>query len=941
MAYLKLAAVALIIIAFTVILYLIDKKTKFHDLSYTTKQIVFGIIYGGLAAMATHLGVPIDGAVINVRDAAPLTAALVFGAPAGIISGIIGGLERFFAVYWGAGAYTRVACSIATFLAGLGGAALRKFMFDNKKAAWYYGLSTGLVMEVLHMLLIFITKMNDVSTAFYFVKKCTAPMMLSNGLTVMLALTAVAVIGKEKSVFPKDHKKLSATFQRWLMACVIIAFLVTSEFTNVLQTKLSSGDTEQILSLNISDVKADIKDASDENLLNITNGVAEDIDSAVSVDDDYLRALAAQNKNDVSEINIVDANGIITASTNDAYVGFDMKSGAQSKAFMVLTKGTEEYVQSYQPTANDASVYMKYAGVALSSGGYVQVGYNAERFQKDIDSQVSGLTANRHIGKSGGIIIADADRTIVSDNSGRTGKKLELSGLDTAKENVCYKGKRSGAEYYVMYTMSEGYYIIGYMPASDADMTRNVSVYVMIFMEVCVFAAIFILIYFLVKKLVVENIRKINNDLAQITGGNLDVSVDVRSNVEFASLSDDINSTVDTLKHYIDEAAARIDKELEFAREIQLSALPSVYPPYPERKDIDLFAAMYTAKEVGGDFYDHFFIGHDKMVLVIADVSGKGIPASLFMMKSKTLIKSLAETRTLTPSQIFDGANSELCNGNDAQMFVTAWIGIYDIKAGTLTCSNAGHEYPAIRHKDGSFEFVRDKHGLVLAAMESSRYREYELPLAPGDTIFVYTDGVTEATNTQNELFSEDRLLKALNEVPDSGAETIITHVKQRIDEFAGDADQFDDITMLCLKVNETQGDDELTVDATLENLDTVQEFIEKKLTDEGCPKKTAIQISIAVEEIYVNIAHYAYAPGTGSATVRAYICDDPHGIVIRFYDRGVPFDPLAKPDADTTLSADEREIGGLGILMVKKSMDEVTYEYKDGENILTLRKNF
>lgn len=279
------------------------------------------------------------------------------------------------------------------------------------------------------------------------------------------------------------------------------------------------------------------------------------------------------------------------------------------------------------------------------------------------------------------------------------------------------------------------------------------------------------------------------------------MTVDVRSNEEFASLSDDINTTVDTLKCYIDEAAARIDKEQEFARKIQHAALPSVFPPYPKREDFSIYASMDAAKEVGGDFYDFYMLGEDKLAFLVADVSGKGIPAAMFMMTAKTLIKGFAETG-LEVNEVFTQSNAKLCEGNEADMFVTAWMGILDLKTGVLSYANAGHNPPALRSRDGDYAFVRSRPNLILAGMDGVQYRKHELQLRPGDELYLYTDGVTEAQNLSNELFGEQRLLSSLNEAKGMSVEEICKKVKADVDIFAGAADQFDDITMLSIKWN-------------------------------------------------------------------------------------------------------------------------------------------
>ena len=220
--------------------------------------------------------------------------------------------------------------------------------------------------------------------------------------------------------------------------------------------------------------------------------------------------------------------------------------------------------------------------------------------------------------------------------------------------------------------------------------------------------------------------------------------------------------------------------------------------------------------------------------------------------------------------------------------------------------------------------------------------KEYTLQMNPGDRLFVYTDGVPEATNAANELYGTDRMLAALNADPDAAPKTLLENVRRSIDGFVGDAPQFDDITMLGFAYVGAEKTDakELTLDATVENLEQVLAFVDGELEAMDCPMKTQMQLDIAVEELFVNIAHYAYAPNTGSATVRVETGSEPKRVSITFLDSGVPYDPLAKPDPDVTLSAEERQIGGLGIYMVKKSMDDMTYVYRDGQNVLTITKN-
>ena len=351
---------------------------------------------------------------------------------------------------------------------------------------------------------------------------------------------------------------------------------------------------------------------------------------------------------------------------------------------------------------------------------------------------------------------------------------------------------------------------------------------------------------------------------------------------------------------------------------------------------------MTPAKEVGGDFYDFFLVDEDHIALVMADVSGKGVPAALFMVIAKTLIKNHAQSGE-SPAEILERVNEQLCEGNEAEVFVTVWHAIIEISTGKGLAANAGHVHPALRRADGKYELAVYRHSIAVAAMEGVRFKEHEFKLEPGDSLFVYTDGVPEAADSKPELFGNERMLAALNRDPAASPRDLLANVRGEIDSFVGDAAQFDDITMLCFRyfgVREEAPRDEITLDAADGNLYTVQDFIGERLDKYGCGAKARIQIEVATEELFLNIAHYAYAPETGKVTVGFAHKECPSRAVITFADSGTPYDPLARPDPDTTLSAEERPIGGLGILMAKKSADAISYEYKDGKNVLTFEKD-
>ena len=423
-----------------------------------------------------------------------------------------------------------------------------------------------------------------------------------------------------------------------------------------------------------------------------------------------------------------------------------------------------------------------------------------------------------------------------------------------------------------------------------------------------------------------------------------------RTDDEIQILAEAFSALTKRTQDYIGEIISitaekkRIGTELALATRIQADMLPNIFPAFPERPDFDIYAIMDPAKEVGGDFYDFFLIDETHLAMVMADVSGKGVPAALFMMISKILVQNYAMTGR-TPAQVLQSVNDQICANNREEMFVTVWLGILDTETGRVTAANAGHEYPVVMQTAGRFELVKDKHGFVIGGMEGIRYREYELNLTPGSRVFLYTDGVPEATDTNNNMFGTERMLDALNEVRDESPEMILKHVRKAVDSFVGNAEQFDDLTMLCLEYMGTEKMgmtyEELELPAEVDRLPELISFLEQKLEGAGCPMKARMQISVAAEEIFVNIASYAYDPGQGTARVRLAFTENPMAATVTFIDSGLPFNPLEKADPDVSLSAEERQIGGLGIYLTKKTMDDVRYAYKDGQNILTLTKNF
>ncbi len=466
--------------------------------------------------------------------------------------------------------------------------------------------------------------------------------------------------------------------------------------------------------------------------------------------------------------------------------------------------------------------------------------------------------------------------------------------------------------------------------------------------SLAVLAAFGIIYWFVMRRSFIRPLMRIRDNVTEFAQNDTVITTsldDIRTRDEIQELAESISCMEKDIVTYIDNIKTitaekeRIGAELNVATQIQADMLPRIFPPFPDRMEFDIYATMDPAKEVGGDFYDFFLVDDDHLCLVMADVSGKGVPAALFMVIAKTLIKNQAQ-QGKCPSEILYNVNNQLCEGNEAEMFVTVWLAIIELSTGRGVAANAGHEHPAIRRANGQYELVVYRHAPAVAAMENIRFREHEFELHPGDALFVYTDGVPEATDARDELFGTERMLEALNREPEADPQALLGNVREAIDGFVGDADQFDDITMLSLHYSGNAAEAaELSLEAADENLDRVIAFVDERLEALDCLPHEQMQVDVAVEELFINIAHYAYAPQTGPVTVRVETEKDPKAVSITFIDGGTPYDPLAKADPDITASVEERPIGGLGIYMVKQSMDSVDYRCQNGRNMLTIRK--
>lgn len=677
----KLIISALITAGLTILFRYLDNKGYLGKIKNGfLRQLIVGIVFGLAAIYATEFGgIALGGATMNARDAAPLCAGIYFGPVAGITAGIIGGIERYFCVYWGGGAFTQLACSLACVLAGLFSAVLRKFVFLGKRPKAYYSIILGLMCEDVHMFLVFVTNDSKLDTAFSFVKKCSMPMILSTIFALFVAFFAIEFMERGTSIFKHHKHSLLSYIQLGLLAIVIISFILTAYITVIVQIKIAEKSHAKI---------------------------------------------------------------------------------------------------------NEASL--------LSISSEVDALYSSVRFDSPIDV-ARVVCSHTTIGENGQVIAVDSDGIAVNgiflgdDYSDMINKYKPLS---------MYKCDIEGVPYYVEYIELRDFYVFTLTKVDDAIYLSSVSMCVTMLLMTLVFSTLYIMVTLEMKYIITDNMNEVNNNLEAITAGELDRTINVRRSSEFEMLSDSINAMVNHLKDLIEEAKNRIAKELEFARSVQLSSLTTEFDLSPS---VDIFARTVPAKEVGGDFYDAYMLDDTHMVILIADVSGKGIPAAMFMMRARTNIKALAQSG-IPINEVFTKVNNRLCHNNSGEMFITSWMGILDIDTGVIEYVNAGHNPPVIK-RNGTYEYLVTKRNLVLAAMEDYQYKSETLTINDTDEIFLYTDGVTEAININEELFGEERLLDDINSLGEISAEEICTHIFDSVNAYAGEGvDQFDDITMLSLR---------------------------------------------------------------------------------------------------------------------------------------------
>lgn len=724
--------------------------------------------------------------------------------------------------------------------------------------------------------------------------------------------------------------RLSTQLRLRLFLLVAVFFCLAAFILWKGETLRAEKDVAVLLRINYRDVSTGFTDRADYQLMTIARDLAERFGTAGKLAGEDVAALCAEEE--IAEIYDVDSTGTFVGGSR--LVG-EKVQGEQRAEFLILLDpdGPETLSQPDRPRTSDGKVF-KYAAARYPDGsGYLEVGWSEERFLKYLRQRAWGYTRSWHIDERGFIVFVDSSGIVTSHSDmSLAGKTLfEATGLDPAAipTGKVFRAEFDGVPMFCLAGPVRDYLAILADPVDDAFASRDRFMPRMAAVQLVIFAALFFAVSRMLRKRVTDAVHRIGETLQRIAAGDLAGRADVCTSLEFAELSGNINATVDALRTAADERMRHIDEELEHARTIQTSALPQEPPENPVFR---LAASMTPAREVGGDFYDHFRFDATRIAFLVADVSGKGITAALYMMTAKAILKNnlLAER---DPAAALAASNAELCRNNPANMFLTAWVGMLDTHTGRLDFANAGHNPPLVRRADGSVEWLLAKSGPMLAVIDGAPYRARTAELRPGDTLFLYTDGVTEAMDSRGTLFGDGRLEETLRAAPDGSPASICRFVRAAVAAFAAGAPAADDLTVLAVQQLITPSHHTKTFPATREGLAASSAFFDEVLAN--ADPALASPLHIMLDEIASNVVNYS------GATVFDVILAlaGPTSAQLTVSDNGKPYDPLAHADPDTTLTAADRPIGGLGILIVKKMADSVLYRRDGNRNILTLSK--
>jgi serine phosphatase RsbU (regulator of sigma subunit)/anti-sigma regulatory factor (Ser/Thr protein kinase) len=639
----------------------------------------------------------------------------------------------------------------------------------------------------------------------------------------------------------------------------------------------------------------------------------------------------------------------------------DREKQPQAHVFWSLLTGeAKSVVQEARQREVDTQVF-KYAGVTgVDKPRIVQVGYHATLLQEL--RQHVGLTrlVNQLVSEGSVLAIHVLDKNMRTVDYAERAQDIQLPPPTEGElANILSLAKAGGAESFL-----ESSYLKVVAPIGDegGDLKGGAilvtlptaPVQAIIREEARDAVAVSALVLLLGSAIAILGAKTISRPIADLTrmtrkiaGGDFTQRIDIRRKNEIGVLAASFNEMArrlnESIEHLKETTAAkeRIESELKIAHEIQMSMVPKIFPPFPNRREFDIFATLVPAKEVGGDFYDFFFIDEDHLLFAVGDVSGKGVPASLFMAVTKTLLKATA-TEATDPGKVLGRLNDEIYRDNESCMFVTLFCGILNVRTGEVEYSNGGHNLPYHLHNDGVSP-LKNFGGKALGIMERSSYTSGGMVLGPGEALLLYTDGVTEAMNPSETLYTGQRLEQFLASNWRSSPRRLIGDLVSDVRHFAGGAPQSDDITGLALLYLGATGQMREELKITLKNELSELARLHQALTEfgqcHGLAPKVVHDLMLALEEILTNIIAHGYTDDR-EHEITVHLSAQPGEVRVEVEDDGQPFNPLEAPEPDTAQSLEERAIGGLGIHLVRNLMDGLDYQRREGKNQLLMRKN-
>ena len=689
--------------------------------------------------------------------------------------------------------------------------------------------------------------------------------------------------------------------RRWIVFGTALAlYAALMGVARVITTRQAERSTEAQLDNAMFDYRATVAGAIDTMLGSVARQAVRELGRAEPRSMEDIEALARHL--DIDEINVVDRTGKIIASNDPHCLGVEMADNPVTAPFLALTNGSVMSVsQPFRPHAHNPAVRAKYLAVAFPGGdGFVQVGLDARHLGEMLPVILDYVFDAWALGRTGFFLCANDDTDLLVSNPSRhrdEARTLAETGFDeaaaapyevvgNADRGRTFKQRIFGETCDCRNYLFGGHRFVPVLPEREFYDTRTI------------FGAVFGVLLFLV--------------LGAAAWG-----------------TDRILRDKDRLKAFYDAEDARRRREMDIAKTIQTSALPGKVPPNPVFR---LAASMTPARDVGGDFYDHFRYDATHIAFLVADVSGKGITAALYMMTSKDILRNkLLAMRD--GAAAFDSANADLCRNNPASMFLTAWGGILDTATGRLQYVNAGHNPPLVRRADGTVEWLRGKSGPMLAIVPGASYKLHTAVLAPGDTLFLYTDGVTEAMDPTGALFGERRLEETLRAAPAGEPESVCRMVRDAVDAFAAGAPAADDLTVLAVQLNQPRRT--RIFPSNLNGISDSSAFLDECLA--AAPSSLAplsAPLHVMLDEVVSNVVNYA-----GATVFEVTFEFSSTRASLTVSDNGKPYVPFAHADPDISLPAESRPIGGLGILIVKKTADAVTYHRENGHNVLCFEK--